>query len=438
MGCHLHDNMDGTLSVIDQGQEALSDGPAVVVSRGRSRNKDPILSPHYPVYDGKGNRNVTWVPIEGAASDTQAAKATLPPMGRAGVARELWQYICSKIGEPLELPDHEAIAALLKSPCLRDLEDLLSPLSADLITKQVAGIIIYMTGTDARRECTACRRSTNRGPFSRCVTLVSPGPAVARLLGSYSRACANCIYHKAGALCSIKAFAGKMTPAARRESGREPFLLKEGSHATDDTTTIDASEKSILDQEFAASQSQALPSLRRRRAEEIADSDSSDAGPLTDSDSDDTKPLASRSGTVAVPRTAKPTHLPSPVASGSQHRHSRPLRDVSGKFLPRETAQVSRDNVQPPSLDTASLTRSDSQSKYREPADGPLAGNAMEAEDWELDEGRVKAPASNRHLGKVGTNGMFFQSLWPVCYFFLLFVDKLFARLIIMHVVMLL
>ncbi|KAK0653302.1 hypothetical protein QBC41DRAFT_308523 [Cercophora samala] len=190
-GCHLNDNLDGTFTLVPQKdnpqgleESELKLRPATVVSQ---------------------------VPSNAEAVTHQASHLLTPPdqsglkapLGEHSVA--LWEYICAHFHGVLinrSYKKRPAIRYLLGLPRLRDLHfDL--PGMHSLTVGQLAALLIQVTGQRVEDECQRCRHGD--GPFDLCVHH-SPDKEKAVSTGSnkQSAACAGCLFHGVGSLCSIK------------------------------------------------------------------------------------------------------------------------------------------------------------------------------------------------------------------------------------------
>lgn len=158
----------------------------------------------------------------------------------------LWRYISKFVAKSFLLPpQHTAIKYLLRLPRVRDLLPT-KPLSEDLDAKQVAALIIQVTGKEHDKHCTTCRRHAS-GPFETCVnTVASDINDLKTLFGSYARSCANCLYLKLGNQCSVKAY---ITGSSGVKATQGPSEANGGSTsaAVDPDTTYNSGDDMIID-----------------------------------------------------------------------------------------------------------------------------------------------------------------------------------------------
>ncbi|KAG7285786.1 hypothetical protein NEMBOFW57_008080 [Staphylotrichum longicolle] len=206
----LNDNRDGTFSIVRSHKQ----NRACVVSRNRpGPDEPPALDPRLPLTTAESRvaerqredlRLPTRTPSLGTARSTALTRNE--NIVNASGSADLWGYLCSQIGAQVPGPEIPALKLLLGLPRVRDLDTtrpLSAGLSVDLNDKQIAGLIIQVTGEDAPSRCTECRR--HNGPFRSCIR---PSREVAKgisgFLRSSLRACGNCFVRKNSHACSVK------------------------------------------------------------------------------------------------------------------------------------------------------------------------------------------------------------------------------------------
>lgn len=119
-----------------------------------------------------------------------------------GASNDPWKHICSQVEGQLPKPDIPGLKPLLNLPRVRDLVTT-HTLETDLLPKQIASLIIQVTGEESPRPCSECRR--HKGPFTTCVrSTAEVGHLTAEFLGTSCRACANCLYRKNSSACSLR------------------------------------------------------------------------------------------------------------------------------------------------------------------------------------------------------------------------------------------
>ncbi|KAK4135112.1 hypothetical protein BT67DRAFT_291727 [Trichocladium antarcticum] len=219
-GCLLNDNLDGTFSIVGNDTSTAS---ITVVSRD-PMDLEPVGDPQRPSYPGRpGTRNVRWVKAVAGEVSPDAVQIGLSPppipspirhlVASPGAATRssrsitpaaghLWSYICSHIDGKLPNIEGPEFQLLLGLPRARDLA-ITHELPVDLNDKQIAGLIIQVTGTQNLPACSECRH--HNGPCTTCVT--APGEVsvkTTRLMGMSGLCCANCIIRKSIGRCSLR------------------------------------------------------------------------------------------------------------------------------------------------------------------------------------------------------------------------------------------
>lgn len=135
-----------------------------------------------------------------------AAHSHSTPTNSPAAPSDTWQHICSQFKDKIPDPTAPALKPLRNLPRVRDLVTVRgSTLSTDLNTKQLAALLIQVTGEESQKPCSECRR--NNGPFPSCVrSSAEVGQQTVPFMGTSSRACANCLFRKNSSACSIRAY----------------------------------------------------------------------------------------------------------------------------------------------------------------------------------------------------------------------------------------
>lgn len=136
------------------------------------------------------------------------------------ITTELWDYMLPY------LPDNAAPVA--SSPKIIGLLDL--PRQRNIQWRQainyklsdhpreIAGLIIYLTGENPGKGCTCCVRGN--GPFPQCIVLKKGVPFISQ---PTVRSCANCIFSRKPNECSLKGWKFQPAPAEARALPRADF-----------------------------------------------------------------------------------------------------------------------------------------------------------------------------------------------------------------------
>lgn len=219
--CHpsvcVNDNQDGTFSIVEGRSKT---GPRVVSRGPMNYDESPLREAHLP---NKEHRRAVEPDISTNDDENQnnempgriSQKRTLDeittspptpePGEEAGHPEELRRYITSQIGGNFPEIEETELEVLLSLPRRRDLK-LKHPLPVThtLALKQLAAVVAQLTGREAPKPCTACRRRA--GPFKGCITIIPKISVKLRRLVSvsYRNACANCLYGNTYNACSIK------------------------------------------------------------------------------------------------------------------------------------------------------------------------------------------------------------------------------------------
>ena len=111
--------------------------------------------------------------------------------------KALWSYIMPQLAFTTEVPEVGYIKELLSLPRVRDLGPLNEPVK-ERHTRDIASLILQVTGDELESPCTNCRRG--QGPFrGGCVAISTQAHPEARRV---YQACANCTYNSKGGACS--------------------------------------------------------------------------------------------------------------------------------------------------------------------------------------------------------------------------------------------
>ncbi|KAK3315772.1 hypothetical protein B0H66DRAFT_534042 [Apodospora peruviana] len=207
----LNDNGDGTFSIVGshRGTEAM------VVSRNPIDPNAPMAETQLPDTFKARTETERQKAIEAKEQEQRRAeqqKSQRAAAPRASIAPSsdpdgLWWYICRHVNGQIAPSQNPGIRYLLSLPKVRDFK-ITRKLSAGIDTKQLAGIIVQLTGEEHGKQCTTCRRNAG-GPFEGCVHLSATAHAsvdLHQLLGSQVRACSNCLFMKVGNQCSVKSY----------------------------------------------------------------------------------------------------------------------------------------------------------------------------------------------------------------------------------------
>jgi hypothetical protein len=302
----LNDNRDGTFSIVDILKEKV---PRVVSQKPLDPNEPPLPEPRLPPNSlearmaerqGGKSRVQPSIPSSNAVSTAPAASST--PAALTDDASRLWSHITSHIGGEVPKPDIPELKLLLSLPKVRDLAPS-QPISADLLTdKQIAGLLIQVTGVEAPSPCTECRR--HNGPFASCVQpLKDIAHDLAGLMRSSLRACAGCLVRKNSSNCSIKKFVVNGTTNNKSNSFTAPALLGED---IDRMLSDDALLASMLGRRRSARLTLANSEVNGDEDED--EDESGDEAPVPESDEDEPLGRTRRFVTLKVPKPVQQQH----------------------------------------------------------------------------------------------------------------------------------
>lgn len=113
--------------------------------------------------------------------------------------KALWNYIKPHLAFTKDVPEVGYIKELLSLPRIRDLDLNLNEPFSEKHTRDIAALIIQITGDELDPPCTRCRRE--QGPLFKggCVAINTRAYPEARRI---YQACANCTYDSKGGACS--------------------------------------------------------------------------------------------------------------------------------------------------------------------------------------------------------------------------------------------
>ena len=112
---------------------------------------------------------------------------------------DVWNHLTERLPFSLDLPFDPAIQDLVSLPLARLLTFTSSTphIPEDLNTKQLAGLLIHITGEENHHACTECRRHAQSSPLKGCISATKSMAAnVAPLLGYAAHAWGNCNVRK--------------------------------------------------------------------------------------------------------------------------------------------------------------------------------------------------------------------------------------------------
>ncbi|KAH8905762.1 hypothetical protein BR93DRAFT_699581 [Coniochaeta sp. PMI_546] len=245
-GCHLNDNLDGTLSLlatfedtahlVDQGTSPLKDVLPVIMSRhALPLDESPLLLPQMPYFPpGQDPKNgiAKWISVPVRMQSTkppfaQCKKTTsvrtrgfIRSTTSPDVLGSVWEYIRQFLDHTTPFHDDDILRELLLLPRARDLH--WKPASKHGIAirndRDLLSLVIQVTGEEAETPCSGCRGGL--GPYAGCIVISS----AARAETVHSRwQCANCVYEGCRVVtCSIKDW-------SRSRMGAVPSAV--GSHS---------------------------------------------------------------------------------------------------------------------------------------------------------------------------------------------------------------
>lgn len=136
------------------------------------------------------------LPPNNAQGNYEPAKSAIP---LTDDQEALWNYIKPHLAFTAEVPEVGYIKELLFLPRVRDLELTPNEPFAEKHTRDIAALIIQVTGDELEMPCTRCRRE--QGPLFKggCVAIKTDAHPEARRV---YQSCANCTYDSKGGACS--------------------------------------------------------------------------------------------------------------------------------------------------------------------------------------------------------------------------------------------
>ena len=116
----------------------------------------------------------------------------------------LWKYIQPRLAYTVDIPSTGFVSELLVLPKRRDVENnphwqSRSGRFNEKTPRDVAAMVIQVTGDEAPEACTRCRDA--KGPFQGCVVISTEAYPEAQ---SRYLSCANCLYRGTQTFCSLK------------------------------------------------------------------------------------------------------------------------------------------------------------------------------------------------------------------------------------------
>ncbi|KAK3307314.1 uncharacterized protein B0T15DRAFT_529880 [Chaetomium strumarium] len=197
----LNDNGDGTFTVkgvyhqrrtgIGRGGKILIKAPPVVVSKDPADGSSPMTKPQLPSYLAHTQSTPLYAEEKEVETDTE----TTPEVGDPAA---LWAYIQPYVTVSRDPTRSSVIRHLLELPRRRDVQFTGNKVFADAETRDLAALIIHITGDEVSRKCRKCRG--NYGVFRGCVILPESAPSEVK---ERYPCCANCVYQGHKLECSL-------------------------------------------------------------------------------------------------------------------------------------------------------------------------------------------------------------------------------------------
>lgn len=186
--------MDGTLSLTGSYTKKNDHGvypPVVVSRRALDPNEPPMVPPTLPVKSQKAVYTVKATrarrSLHGDAVETTSFKSPLS----AAESKDMWEYIRPHLTVHSSLPAKSYSRDIIHLPRVREIkwneERNKDHPFKDTHPRDVAALIVQVTGVEAPEPCKACAQG--RGPFLGCILISPEAPEQARF-GVLS--CANC------------------------------------------------------------------------------------------------------------------------------------------------------------------------------------------------------------------------------------------------------
>jgi len=188
----LNDNCDGTFSILEvyrkrvmvKGGRLLVKGPCLVVSKnpiGPHAPLPPIRLPDYVDnfrdHHARQVLNPTPVPLPSVPTAPSAPTAPIAPTApratraaaHSGDTDALWRYIRPRLDHTRYVPSKYYIRQMLSLPRQRDLQLREQAIFIEKKDRDVAAMIIQVTGELNDKGCNRCREG--KGPFDECVVI---------------------------------------------------------------------------------------------------------------------------------------------------------------------------------------------------------------------------------------------------------------------------
>ncbi|KAK4234912.1 hypothetical protein C8A03DRAFT_18267 [Achaetomium macrosporum] len=198
----LNDNGDGTFSVkgvynqndrragIAWGGKILIKAPPIVVSKEPLDGSSPIPNPQLPSYLAAKPP-----PLDAEEKEAGIATEKTPEYGDPD---ELWAYLRPYVTTYKKIPANSVIRQLLTLPRRRDVQFTRGRSFIDRAWRDIAAMIMHVTGDEVSRICGRCREG--KGLFPGCVVLPESAPPEVR---QCYPCCANCVYQGRKLGCSL-------------------------------------------------------------------------------------------------------------------------------------------------------------------------------------------------------------------------------------------
>lgn len=189
--------MDGTLSLTGSYTKKNDHGvypPVVVSRRALDPNEPPMVPPTLPIKSQKAAYSVKATrarrSLHGDAVKTTSVKPP-PSAAESGSSKDMWEYIRPHLTVHSSLPAKSYSRDIIHLPRVREIkwneERNKDHPFKDTHPRDVAALIVQVTGVEAPEPCKACAQG--RGPFLGCILISPEAPEQARF-GVLS--CANC------------------------------------------------------------------------------------------------------------------------------------------------------------------------------------------------------------------------------------------------------
>ena len=230
-GTRLNDNGDGTFSILGVYQTQQ------ISAAGTPQNKSPpiVVSQDTSVTTGLADGGETEQALRAEPQGNKDANASGP--------NRVWDLVSSYV-IPDQPPSGAYVQELLHLPQKRELGFNLSRSGGckfeEKTHRDIAAMIIQLTGDSPPLECTRCR--DNKGIFDKCIVISTQAFPDAR---SRYISCASCLYHGNQTYCNLKEWVvirpQSPFPRQNRPAG---WALSEGQRQKEDesSTTTDLTQ----------------------------------------------------------------------------------------------------------------------------------------------------------------------------------------------------